>query len=171
MKKLFFLGGGGHFKEVFNWYLDQLQSTGASNKLVGIIDDDKIEMNVEPTSKLKIYSSDSIKYEENIYLVLAIGQISLRKKVTSQFKEFNFETCIHPSANISINVSYKKGNLFGPNCIISGDAKIGEFNNFSPNSIASMTVLLEIIMFFPPLLQLWVIARLETIIFLELVPQ
>ena len=137
MKKIFFIGAGGHFRDVYNWYLDQMIYQKKKNEIKGIIDDYKEHLKIEKSAKLKIYKSNKITLKDDIYLILSIGQIQIRKKVIKKFRNFKFENCIHPRAVISPGSSYKKGNIFAPNAIISGNAKIGEFNNFSQNSTLS----------------------------------
>ena len=150
MKKILFIGAGGHFKEVFVWYLDQIKQQGLKNEIKGIVDDDKIHLGHEPTSKLKIYKFEEIKITNDVHFILAIGQMNIRKKIISKYKNLNFETCIHPNASISKNCVYKKGNLFGPNTVIAGDCKLGNFNNFSQNSTASHDCIIGDNNFFSP---------------------
>ena len=128
MKKIFFIGAGGHFKDVFYWYLDQMLYENKKNEIKGIIDDYKEHLKIEKSSKLRIYKSNKISIKDNIHLILSIGQMQIRKKIIKKFGKFKFENCVHPKANISIGSSYKKGNIFAPNAIISGNANIGEFN-------------------------------------------
>ena len=45
MKNIFFIGSGGHFKEIFNWYKEQIKIKNLKSNIKGIIDD---------RSKLKI---------------------------------------------------------------------------------------------------------------------
>ena len=150
MKKIFFIVAGGHFKDVFNWYLDQMKYQGKKSEIKGIVDDFKIDLKYEPTTKLKIYKFDDLEISSNIYFILSIGQMAIRKKIIEKFKDFNFETCIHPRATISENCSYKKGNLFGPNSVIAGDSQIGDFNNFSQNSTTSHDCIIKNNNFFSP---------------------
>jgi sugar O-acyltransferase (sialic acid O-acetyltransferase NeuD family) len=150
MKKILFIGAGGHFKDVFNWYLDQTKQQGLKNEIKGIIDDEKIHLEYEPVTKLKIYKFEEVDITNELYFILAIGQISIRKKIISKYQNLNFETCIHPNASISTNCVYKKGNLFGPNVVIAGDCKLGNFNNFSQNSTASHDCIIGDNNFFSP---------------------
>ena len=71
------------------------------NEIKGIIDDDKVHLKYETSTKLKIYKFDDIKITNDIYFILAIGQMSIRKKIIAKYKDYNFETCIHPKAIIS----------------------------------------------------------------------
>ena len=169
MKKILFIGAGGHFKDVFNWYLDQTKQQGLKNEIKGIIDDEKIHLEYEPVTKLKIYKFEEIDITNELYFILAIGQISIRKKIISKYQNLNFETCIHPNASISTNCVYKKGNLFGPNVVIAGDCKLGILTILVKIQLLLMIVLLGIIIFFLLHHQLWEIVKSVKIIFLELV--
>ncbi len=150
MKKILFIGAGGHFKEVFVWYLDQVKQKGMKSEIKGIVDDDKIHLKQEPLTKLKIYKFQEIKMTNDLYFILAIGKMSIRKKIIEKYQNLNFETCIHPTSVISKNCVYKKGNLFGPNTVIAGDCKLGSFNNFSQNSTASHDCIIGDNNFFSP---------------------
>jgi sugar O-acyltransferase (sialic acid O-acetyltransferase NeuD family) len=136
MKNIFFIGSGGHFKETFNWYKDQINNKNLKSNIKGIIDD-KSDLKIEKNTKLKILKSKQVKNEKNNYLILSIGSINKRKSILKKFKNYNFENLIHPSATISSMVKFGKGNIFSPNVVLSGDAKLGNFNNLNPNSIIS----------------------------------
>ena len=86
MKKILFIGAGGHFKEVFVWYLDQIKQQGLKNEIKGIVDDDKIHLGHEPISKLKIYKFEEIKITNDVHFILAIGQMNIRKKLFQNIK-------------------------------------------------------------------------------------
>lgn len=133
MKKIFFLGCGGLFKEIFYWYKDQVRNDKTQNHIVGVIDDNLYDKKIDEFTKLKIVNSKDLKNEKDIYLILSTGILDVRIKILNQFKEFNFETLIHPSAQISEGATFGKGNVFSPNTIIAGNAKIGNFNNFNFN--------------------------------------
>ena len=137
MKKIFFLGSGGLFKEIFYWYKDQIKFESSQNEIIGVIDDDVSGQRFEEFSKLKRIKSKDLKNEKNIYLIVAMGLTEIRSKVINKFKKFKFENVIHPSASISGGANYGKGNVFCPNTIISGDAKIGNFNLFNFSSMVS----------------------------------
>ena len=136
MKNIFFIGSGGHFKEIFNWYKDQIKNKNLKTNIKGIIDD-KADIKVEKNTKLKILNSQQIKNEKNNYLILALGLLDKRKSILKKFKNYNFENVIHPSTTISQEVKFGKGNVFAPNTVVSGDAKLGSFNNLNPGCIIS----------------------------------
>ena len=60
MKNIFFIGSEGHFKEIFNWYKDQIKNKNLKSNIKGIIDD-KTDIKVEKNTKLKILNSQQIK--------------------------------------------------------------------------------------------------------------
>ena len=109
MKKIFFIGSGGHFKDVFCWYIDRLKYQKHDSEIKGIIDDNKIDLKYDLFTKLKIYKFKDLKIEKDFHFILAIGQMEIRKKIINQFSTYKFETCIHPRAIISENCFYKKG--------------------------------------------------------------
>ena len=115
MKKIFFLGSGGLFKEIFYWYKDQIKFESSQNEIIGVIDDDVSGQRFEEFSKLKRIKSKDLKNEKNIYLIVAMGLTEIRSKVINKFKKFKFENVIHPSASISGGANYGKGNVFWKN--------------------------------------------------------
>ena len=136
MKNIFFIGSGGHFKEIFNWYKEQIKIKNLKSNIKGIIDD-RSKLKIEKNSKLKILNSKQIKNEKNNYLILALGLLDKRKLILKKFKNYNFENVIHPSCTISQEVKFGNGSVFAPNTVISGDAKLGNFNNLNPACIIS----------------------------------
>ena len=137
MKKIFFIGAGGHFREIFHWYNHQVRNDKSQSHVVGVIDDNLSNKKFEEFTKLKIIKSKDLKNEKDIYLILSTGILDVRIKILKQFKKFNFETLIHPSAQISEGATFGKGNVFSPNTVIAGNAKIGNFNNFNFNCAIS----------------------------------
>ena len=131
------MGGGGFFKEVYNWYLDQIIHENSKNKIVGIIDDGLIYQGFENYSKLPFINSEKVKNENDIYLIISTGVNQIRNRIIDDFEKYNFETLIHPSSVISEGANYGKGNIFCPNSVVAGNAIISNFNCFNFNSSIS----------------------------------
>lgn len=131
-------GSGGHFKEQYSWLVDVL-SVNENLQVKGIIDD-KTEKKVDDFSKLKIFKSREIIRNDNLEICICVGNISLRKKAISEFKNFNFFNLIHPSSVISNFTTLGKGISIAPNVVISGNVNIGNYNNFNSNTIISHDV-------------------------------
>ena len=135
MKKIFLYGSSGHFKEQYVWLKDCLIEK-KDCQVVGIIDD-LSKKEKDNFSGLKIFKSEKIKFSQDIYIYLAIGNIEVRKKAINYFKNFNFFTLKHPSAIVSSEASLGKGLTISPNVIIAGNPVIGDFNNFNNGSMIS----------------------------------
>ena len=133
MKKIFILGGGGFFKEQFYWLKDTLKKK--NNYKIEAIVTNKVKL--DKLFNLPVITEENIPKSKNTFLYIAIGSISLRKKIIKKFSNFNFYTLIHPSAIVSNGASIGKGCTVSPNTIIAGDAKIGDFNVFNFNSMIS----------------------------------
>jgi acetyltransferase EpsM len=132
MKKIFFIGSGGHFREQFHWLQDFITKKKVKNyNVVGIIDDINYKLNRDNYSGLKIYRSKDVKYSSDKYLILSIGEPKTRSLFIKIFFKFNFFDLIHPSAIVSSNAKIGKGITISPLSIIAGNAVVGDFNNFN----------------------------------------
>jgi hypothetical protein len=79
IKKIFFIGSGGCFKEQFQWFRDFVVKEKIKNyNIIGIIDDVNYKLNLDKYSGLKIFRSEDIKYSSDKYLILSIGEPKTR---------------------------------------------------------------------------------------------
>ena len=123
MNKIIILGTSGYMKEQLEWIEDMMDHEKIKYKII-FCSDKKIFKNYDIISEKKI--------KKNIgKLYLAIGSPNIRSKLISKFKNFDFFSLIHPSAKISKNVKIGKGVTISPNCIITSNVKLGDFNNLN----------------------------------------
>ena len=135
MKNIFIYGSSGYFKEQYVWLKDCL-SEKKDYHITGIIDD-LSKTSIDNFSGLKIFKSKEIKFSQDVYIYLAVGNVDVRKKAIDHFKNFNFFTLKHPSAVVSNEATLGKGLTISPNVIIAGNPVIGDFNNFNFGSMMS----------------------------------
>ncbi len=135
MKKIFFLGGGGLFKEHFFYVKEYINSQNKDFKISGIIENNnKI---IDSFSKLKVFKENKIKPQRDIYLILSIGEIKKRIVLINKFKRFNFLKLIHPGSYVSTGAKIGKGCVISPGAFITGNAVIGDFNLLNYGSAVS----------------------------------
>ena len=135
IKNIFLYGSSGYFREQYVWLKDCLIEK-KNYQVAGIIDD-LSKTSTDNFSGLKIFKSEKIKFSQDIYIYLAVGNIEVRKKAINYFKNFNFFTLKHPSAIVSSEASLGKGLTISPNVIIAGNPVIEDFNNFNFGSMMS----------------------------------
>ena len=128
MKEILVFGASGHAKVV----LDTIEKEG-NFQVKGLIDPNKeigedvlgykILAKEEDISEL--YKSESIHGG-----VIAIGDNWIRKnvqeKIIESIPDFNFISCIHPSAEIGKEVKIGIGTMVLPGAIINADSQIGD---------------------------------------------
>ena len=79
MKYIFFIGAGGFFKEQFIYLNSMLNEKKHKDfKVAGIIDDND-NIKLDRFSGLKIYKPNKVKYSEDKYLILTIGDPKNKK--------------------------------------------------------------------------------------------
>lgn len=127
MKKLLIIGAGGFAREV-KWLLDAINKAQIEWKFIGYLD--KFWNNEENTlNNYKVYKNieDVIKLYDDIYVVCAIGDPIIRKRVVNKVKSYDikFATLIHPSVLKSENVFFGEGCIICAHNIFTTNIKIG----------------------------------------------
>ena len=131
MKKIFICGSSGYFRENFVWINDFIKSKSLKNYTIKAIIDDDMNNEVEKFSKLKFISSVSVKPHKDNLIYIAVGNISIRKKIIKKFSKYNFFSLIHPSSVVSKYAKLGKGITIGPQCVVTANANLGDFNNLN----------------------------------------
>jgi hypothetical protein len=86
IKKILFIGSGGHFREQFQWFRDFVVKEKIKNyNIIGIIDDVNYKLNFDKYSGLKIFRSKDIKYSSDKHLILSIGDPRFPKPLLTPF--------------------------------------------------------------------------------------
>ncbi|SEO66782.1 acetyltransferase [Paenibacillus sp. OK076] len=116
-------GAGGHGKVV----LDNLRSNG--DDIIGVMDDQWSEKEWRGVPLLGgVDKIDRVvEMYPNSLFIIAIGQNSVRKKITSLFeqKKVRFGKAVHASAVISADASIGEGTVIMANSVVNADATIG----------------------------------------------
>ena len=128
MKKIVIICVGDFAKEVA-WLIEDINANNPVYELLGFLDDDEknIGKNINGYKCIgKIDLLLKLAKEETVYATIATQRSSYRKKIVEENPDFcNWETLIHPSANISNSVKLGFGCIVCANCNISVDATIG----------------------------------------------
>ena len=113
-KEVIVIGAGGHGRVVS----DIIKQSG--DRVLGFLDDADVK-NLPMLGKVK----DCIKYKDK-YVIIAIGNNEIRKKIAEQYPMLNYYTAIHPSAIISPDAKIGKGSCVMPLAVINSAATVGE---------------------------------------------
>ncbi|CEN84566.1 hexapeptide transferase family protein [[Clostridium] sordellii] len=134
MKNIIVIGAGGHASVVIE-IIEAMINNGSQINIYGLLDDSnektefmgyKILGNVE---NIKLYAN------ENTEFVIAIGNNTVRKTISMEFKDLKYFTAIHPTAIISNRVDINEGTVIMPRVIINSNTKIGKHSIINSGSI------------------------------------
>lgn len=140
---IYLYGAGGHAKVI----IEILQAQNVSD--IAAIDEYKEGMllNVPIT-----YKATPEKLRTGDQLIIAIGNNSVRKRISEQRTDISYARAIHPSCNISPSASIGVGTvamagagvnadtvvgehvILNTNCCVDHDCKIGSYAHISPNA-------------------------------------
>ena len=128
MKDIFIIGAGGFGREVYS-FLRYAISLGAQYNFKGFLDDrldalDKFNYPMGVVGSISDYQP-----KENEYCILAIVAPNIKKEMSERMlaKGVRFETFIHPTAMIGVNINMGQGVVVCPFVSIPCDSVIGDF--------------------------------------------
>lgn len=133
-KNLIFVGGGGYFREIYDYILDDIENNRLSNiNLKGVISE------VEPDNNLPIpFLSllDNYSIDQGDIFLVAIGQVAARKRIFNLLEGAGaqFLTYIHHTAIISNSATVGAGSIVCPNVIVNANASIDKNCSINVNS-------------------------------------
>ncbi len=159
--RYFILGSGGHAKVI----IDAIKKSNKDSEIFLLDDTKEINTDIMGCKILgKISTIDNIvnEYKNGIHFILAIGNNSLRKKISLMIDEsipnFPWVSVIHPTSVISANSIIGEGSYIGPhacigpgsiigkhsiintNATVDHDCQIGSFSHVAPGSTICGTV-------------------------------
>lgn len=125
-KNLIFVGGGGYFREIYDYILDDIENNRLSEiNLKGVISETEPEndLPIQFLSLLENYSID----ESDIFLIV-IGQVAARKRIFNLLEDAGaqFITYIHHTAIVSTSATVGEGSIICPNVIVNANANIAK---------------------------------------------
>jgi sugar O-acyltransferase (sialic acid O-acetyltransferase NeuD family) len=127
MNNILIIGAGGFAREV-KWLLDEINKNKHIWKFIGYLDKSWKKSN-KLLDNYKIYTNinDVINSYNDIYVVCAIGDPVIRKRVVDEIKSYNikFATLIHPNVLKSQDVFFGEGCIVCANNVFTTNIKVG----------------------------------------------
>jgi len=132
MKNVYIYGAGGFGREIYSW-LQDVQKCDSEINFIGFLDDASDTSVFSDLKDLFIGKGENWVPGENDYVVVAIGLIDTKVAVCNQLKNkgAQFLNLIHPSTILGPNIKMGEGNVICPNCVLTTDITIGNFNHFN----------------------------------------
>ena len=128
MKKIVILCAGDFAKEL-TWLIEDINDKNPTYEILGFLDDDKEKIGKEYNGYKcigKVEELQRLAKEHDVCAVIATQESKYRKKFVEENPEFdNWETLIHPTANVSKTSRFGKGCIVCANCNISVNSNIG----------------------------------------------
>ncbi len=129
MKKIVILCAGDFGKEIA-WLIEDINAMYPTYELMGFLDDDEEKIGKEYNGYKcigKISNLSTLAEKYDICATIATQESRFRKKFVEENSEFhNWETLIHPSANISKTSRLGSGCVVCANCNISVNTTLGD---------------------------------------------
>jgi len=119
----------GDFGRELTWLIEEINSQNPIYEIIGFLDDDdnkigKIFNGYKCLGKINLLKE--LSKEKNVCAAIATQSGKVRKKIVEENSDFlNWETLIHPSANVSSTSTVGNGCVICANCSISIDSVIG----------------------------------------------
>ena len=128
-KQVVIIGAGGHAKVI----ADIVRKSGDFVK--GFLDDNASKTGSEFFGSVILgTSADYEKYKDDCYFIIAIGNSSVRKRI-SEKTVCRWYTAVHPRAVISEGVTVEEGCAIMANAVINADTVIGKHTIINTGSI------------------------------------
>jgi sugar O-acyltransferase (sialic acid O-acetyltransferase NeuD family) len=128
MKKIAIFGAGGFGREV-EWLIEEINAAGGDWNFVGFFDDDFSHVkHIDPQFFLGGTSTLN-NYSEELYVVFAIGNPVVKKKIVEQISnpKLKFPVLMHPNVAFGKrNVTIGEGSIICAGCLITIDINIGK---------------------------------------------
>ncbi len=133
MKEILICGSGEFAREVYWWVKQANKALNINFK--GFLDKNGDSLVKYNLSSFYISSEDNYTFCDNDYVIVAIANTHIRKKVFDnlQGRGIKFYNFIHPSAIIGGSIEMGEGNIVCPNSVFTTDIEIGNGNIFNIN--------------------------------------
>lgn len=129
MKKIVILCAGDFGKELA-WLIEDINTKNPTYEILGFLDDDESKIGREYNGYRCIGKTSllsELKETQDVYAAIATQESKYRKKFVADNPAFhNWETLIHPSANISNTSKLGAGCIVCANCNISVNTILGD---------------------------------------------
>ena len=125
MKDIVIIGAGGFGREVA-WLIEDINRVKNEWNVLGFVDDNEDIIGQEINGYKVLGNIEWLK-KQNLYVVNAIGNSLVRKKIMEDLKSSKnqYPILIHPNVIVSNRVEIGEGSIICPNCIVSTNTKVG----------------------------------------------
>ena len=138
MKDIVIIGAGDFGREVA-WLIEGINKVNASYKIIGFLDDDVKKIGQDFNGYKCLGPVDmlvKLRKERRLCAVIAMQDGSVRRHLVEELSDFNdWETLIHPTANVSETSCIGKGSIICAGCSISVNTHIGNHCVFNISTI------------------------------------
>lgn len=161
MKNIVIIGAGGFAREVA-WLIEEINKEKLQWNILGFIEDGSENIGKDLNGyKVIGNTKDLEKISNDTYVVIAIGDGKVRKKIVEKLKNIKYGTLIHPNITISNSISIGEGSIIccgniltvninigkhviiNLDCTIGHDAVIENFSTFLPGTNLSGETIVE----------------------------
>ncbi|EIM05709.1 serine O-acetyltransferase [Planococcus antarcticus DSM 14505] len=125
MKQIVIIGAGGFGREVA-WLIERINQVKEEWNLIGFVDDDK-EIQGKEVNGYKVIGNIEWLKEKEVYVVNAIGDPIVKKKVISRLEGSKniYPVLIDPNVIYSNSVSFGEGSIICAANILTTDIQVG----------------------------------------------
>lgn len=145
MREIVIIGAGGHAKVIIDIILQRKKILSDNLIIKGILDDSFNDNEKKDLFGIPVIGKIN-KISElptNIYYIIAIGNNSIRKKISQKYKEIKYMPLIHPKAIIGENVKIEMGTIVMAGSIVNSYTKIGKHCIVNTGSIIEHDNIIE----------------------------
>lgn len=145
MKEIVIIGAGGHAKVIIDIILQRKKNLNDNLLVKGILDDSFNEKEKKDLFGISIIGKINkiLELSSNVHYIIAIGNNSIRKKISQNYKDIKYMTLIHPKAIIAENVTIGEGTVVMAGVVINSYTKIGKHCILNTGSIIEHDNLIE----------------------------
>ena len=133
MKKIVIYGAGGFAREII-WLIEEINSDSKKWEILGLIEDNLDNFGKEINGYKILGGRDYLKsLSDDIFVVIAIGDGNIRKKIIENFPNKKYATLIHPNVKISSTNKIGEGSIICAGCNLTVNIIIGNHSNINLN--------------------------------------
>lgn len=126
MKNIVIIGAGGFAREVA-WLIEEINKEKLQWNILGFIEDGSENIGKDLNGyKVIGNTKDLEKISNDTYVVIAIGDGKVRKKIVEKLKNIKYGTLIHPNITISNSISIGEGSIICCGNILTVNINIGK---------------------------------------------
>ena len=133
MKKIVIYGAGGFAREII-WLIEEINSDSKKWEILGLIEDNLDNFGKEINGYKILGGRDYLKsLSDDIFVVIAIGDGNIRKKIFENFPNKKYATLIHPNVKLSQTNRIGEGSIICAGCNLTVNIIIGNHSNINLN--------------------------------------